>query len=124
MIESLIPAFIPVISDGVRALFNKFTGNAGAKPANISEVLQLMKAETEKLKALAELDKMGNVSQWVADFRAMMRPATCIIIVGGYVGAVALSAAADTQVQLAQYAQMVTFYLFGDRTWQYIRGKN
>ncbi|WP_102796768.1 hypothetical protein [Bowmanella denitrificans] len=124
MIETLIPAFIPVLSDGVRALVNRFTGSAGAKPANVGEVIQLMQADTEKLKALAELDRTGNVSLWVANIRALQRPVIGLSVITGYVVAVNTGASPETQIQLGQYASMVTFYLFGDRTWQYIRGRN
>lgn len=70
----LIPAIIPVLSDAFRGIVAKFTGGAGGNPQNVNERIQLMQAETERLKALAEIDKPSGVtSQWVTDIRAIYR---------------------------------------------------
>lgn len=121
MIEALLPAILPALADGVRGLFNKISGGAGAKPANVGEVIQLMGAETERLQALAEIDKAGDVSRWVSNVRAMQRPVACGLIIGGYLVALVAGADAEAVDSLGGYAQMVTFYLFGDRTWSYIK---
>ncbi len=51
--ESLIPALLPVATDGIRGIFNKLTGSVTAKPANVGEVVTLMHVETKRLEALA-----------------------------------------------------------------------
>lgn len=120
ILEAIIPALLPAAADGIRAVINKITGNAGARPSNVGEVIQLMQAETSKLEALAKLDTAENVSQWVANVRAMQRPAASVLIILAYVGSV--YSGADNE-NLAGYAQMVTFYLFGDRTYTYMKRK-
>lgn len=121
MIETLIPALLPVLSDGIRAGINKLTGGAGAKPANVEEVVKLMDAETKRLEALAKIDTAQGTSQWVSDVRAMQRPAVSAMIITAYVGAVAFTKEAEIVNSLGVYAQMVTFYLFGDRTYMYMK---
>lgn len=122
ILESLIPALLPVATDGIRGIFNRVTGGAGAKPANTEEVISLMQAETERLKALAEVDAAAsNVHAWVNDVRALQRPVAAFLIIGGYVSAFAFSADAGLIDNLGTYAQMVTFYLFGDRTYMYMK---
>ncbi|PCJ22536.1 MAG: hypothetical protein COA96_14195 [SAR86 cluster bacterium] len=122
ILESLIPALLPVATDGIRGLFNKFTGGAGAKPANTGEVIALMEAETTRLEALAEIDSAAsNVHAWVNDVRALQRPVAAGLIVVGYITSFVFVSDADIVNDLGSYAQMVTFYLFGDRTYMYMK---
>jgi hypothetical protein len=77
----LFPALIPALTDGVRGIFAKFTGGAGGTPQNVNERIQLMQAETERLKALAEIDKpVGEPSLWVTDLRTSFRYISIILI--------------------------------------------
>lgn len=92
MLETaLLSVVAPALLDGARALIAKFTGNAAASPKNIEEVVQLMTAENERYKLIAELDKpTENISTWVADLRASFRYiAALLIIVGTMTGFVA-----------------------------------
>ena len=121
IIETLLAAFLPAMADGARGLFNKFTGGAGAKPANVEEVVTLMDAETKRLESLAKLDNAEGVSQWVSNVRALQRPVISLCIISAYVGVVAANADAEVIAGVGGYAQMVTFYLFGDRTYMYMK---
>lgn len=77
----LLPALAPALLDGVRGIFAKITGGAGGTPQNVNERIQLMQAETERLRALAEIDKPSeNISVWVADTRAIFRYAVIALI--------------------------------------------
>ena len=74
LINLILPALVPVFTDGVRGIFAKFTGGAGGQPQNMQERIELIKAETEKLKALATLDTPnGEPSKWIIDLRASYR---------------------------------------------------
>lgn len=116
ILSLVVPALIPAVADGLRGVFNKLTGNAGAKPANVEEQIKLMAAENERLKALAELDRPAeNISSWVADLRASFR-----YIAGGLIIVSAVSTLyfnADLLVQDAVWnlAGSVFAFLFGDR---------
>lgn len=77
----LFPALLPAITDGVRGIFAKFTGGAGGSPQNVTERIQLMQAESERLKALAEIDKpIGEPDKWVTNLRSSFRYIAIIII--------------------------------------------
>lgn len=126
-LAALLPALIPVVSDGLRGAFSRLTGGWGVKPQNVSELITLMQADTERLKALADIDRpSGNISTWVANIRAMQRPIAVVVIVGGYFLALLFGNALHIQAPavevLGNYAQMVTFYLFGDRSYMYLKG--
>ena len=70
----IIPAIAPAVIDGLRGIFAKFTGGAGGMPQNVNERIQLMEAETNRLRALAEIDKPAeNIDKWVANTRAIFR---------------------------------------------------
>ena len=74
LISLILPALVPVFTDGVRGIFAKLTGGAGGTPQNMQERIQLIQAETEKLKALAALDTPnGEPSKWIVDLRACYR---------------------------------------------------
>jgi hypothetical protein len=70
----VLPALVPAFSDGVRGLVAKLTGGAGGTPQNMKERIELMQAETERLKALAQLDTpVSEPSKWITDLRASYR---------------------------------------------------
>jgi len=73
-LTTILPALLPALTDGARGIIAKFTGGAGGLPVNIDERIKLMQAETDKLKALAEIDKpIGEPSQIIVDIRAIFR---------------------------------------------------
>lgn len=122
ILETLIPALIPVATDGIRAVFNRLTGGAGAKPSNVTEVITLMEAETKRLQALAEIDAAGpNVSTWVNNIRALQRPVASGLIITGYLSTFYIQADGAIVENLGQYALMVTFYLFGERGYMHMK---
>ena len=74
ILSLILPALVPAVADGARGIIAKFTGGAGGQPQNLHERVQLMQAETEKLKALAALDTpTGEPSKWIIDLRASFR---------------------------------------------------
>jgi hypothetical protein len=121
LLTLLLPALLPVFSDGVRGLINRLTGGAGAQPANVEEAIKLMGAETEKLKALAELDKpAGDISRWVTDLRASFRYlAAALIIIGTFGLTVAPSIGMPVDIEVLDTAWnmmgSVFAFMFGDR---------
>lgn len=84
----ILPALVPAFADGLRGVFARLTQGKGSQPQNIGEVIQLMQAGTDRLKALAELDALSpNASRWVADLRGAFRYVAVGVIVLATVGA-------------------------------------
>lgn len=78
----VVPALLPAAADALRNVVAKFTGGAGAQPQNVTETIALMNAQTERLRALGQLDApAGNVSAWVSNLRGSFR----YLAVGGIV---------------------------------------
>lgn len=120
-LEIVLPALLPAATDGIKALINKFTGGAGAQPANVDEALKMIDADTRRIEAMAKIDAVGNVSQWVANLRALQRPVASILIILAYIGCVIFNAPEAVTYSVGDYAGMVTFYMFGDRSYMYMK---
>jgi hypothetical protein len=116
MIEILATAgaaLLPVLSDGIRGIFTRVTGGAGALPTNVEEVVSLQEADTRRLEALARLDTYGETYKWVNAVRALQRPVVVAAVMATYVG---VRFSLDVMPEdLTAYASAITFYLFGDR---------
>jgi hypothetical protein len=122
-LEVILPSLIPVAVDGVRGLINKFTGGAGAKPSNPDDVVKLMEAETKRLQALANLEGTGQTYKWVEAVRKLQRPFYGLAALIMYMWAISSDVDAATVTEISQWVQMFGFYLFGDRTYMYLKGK-
>lgn len=117
VISSLLPAAIDILRSTVsKMLF-------GTRALTVDDEIRLMEAETAKIKALAELDAVsGQISRWVADFRASFRyiAAAAWIIISTII---IFSPQVPTEVTkiVLDLLQAVIFFIFGHRTWLYIK---
>ena len=75
ILSLILPALVPVFTDGVRGVFARITGGAGGQPQNVQERVQLMEAEAQKLQAMSALDGTvtGQPAQCIVDLRASFR---------------------------------------------------
>lgn len=118
----VLPAFVPVLTDAVRGLVGKLTGGAGAQPQNVAEAIQLMQAQTERVKAMAELDRpSGDVSRWVSDVRAIYRYAAITLILSATAGAVAGGAPEFVILAMLDMSGACMSFIIGER--MYLRLK-
>jgi len=116
ILSLVVPALIPAVADGLRGVFNRLTGGAGAMPQNVEERIRLMAAENERLKALAELDRPAeNISPWVANLRASFRYVAGGMIIFGAISTLYLQADLLVQDAIWNLAGSVFAFLFGDR---------
>lgn len=116
---TLIPALLPTVTHLVTAGVQKVTGLS--LPPNVDDQVKIMTADTERLKALGALDSVGDTYRWVNAIRGLMRPVAAIGILGSYCYCMIHFKAAPGN--LSDYAQSVTFYMFGERTLMYARRK-
>lgn len=124
LLTSLVPALLPAIGDGLRGIFAKFTGSAGANPQNVDEAIKLMQAQTEKLRALAEIDKpSGRASLWVTNLRESSRYVAVLLVLLNAAGQLAFNSNPAHVVMSLELASSAFFFLFGDRVYLHLRGK-
>lgn len=114
---TLLALFGPALKDGVSALFKKFTGDAGAKPANVQEAVQLMEAGTKQLEARARVgDAEGPTYQWVTAIIKLQRPAIVYTTMGTFLLMSLFDIGSEqSRVMVATFGQVVVFWLFGER---------
>jgi hypothetical protein len=118
----VLPALVPAIADGLRALFNKIAGAAGAAPKNVAESIELMRAQTERVHAIAALDNPGGkVSQWVADLRGSYRYIATGSIVLAVIPAVLIAPEAAGTLVLLELAGACMSFIIGERMYLQIK---
>lgn len=119
----IFPALVPAITDGARAVIAKFTGAAGAQPQNVDEAIRLMEAQTARVQALAELDKLPDgASPWVVNLRGAFRyVATGGIVLSAIVGTYA-GVNATFLALLYDMAGASMSFIIGERMYINLRG--
>ena len=124
ILSLILPALLPAVVDGLKGLFTRMTGGAGARPASVDEAIKLMSAETEKLKVLAELDKpSGEISRWVSDLRASFRYLAATIIIVTAMSVTVLMPGNPLAPYLLEMSGSVFAFLFGDRVYLHLKQK-
>jgi len=122
LIPAILTALLPAAADGVRGLIGKFTDNAGARPQNIGEAVQLMDADTRRLQTIASLEGNAESYKWVAAIRQLQRPVICGVVTTAWF-VVSLGAYDDfAKETVGQATQLVWFYLFGERGYMALKG--
>lgn len=129
ILTMLLPALVPVAADGLKGLFRKLTGGDPAEPQNVEEQIDLIRASTERLKAMAELDRPhGEISRWVADLRASFRYVLSALIILAATGIgvyVAASMPGLREVVFLAFLEMAGgafSFVFGDRMYRHLKG--
>lgn len=122
LLTTVLPALLPAVGDGIKAGINKLTGTAPATPQTVEDAIALMQAQTERLRALAELDKpAGAIAPWVANLRASSRYVAVFILILNGIGQAAWGND-PTVINLSlQMAQSGFFFLFGDRVYLHLK---
>lgn len=114
---TLLALFGPAIKDGFSALVKKVTGDAGSKPANVAEFVQLQEAETRALEARAKVaDTDGASYPWVIAAIKLQRPLIVYLTMLVYLGMAATGTGTeDARGTVANFAAVIVFWLFGER---------
>lgn len=114
---TLIALFGPAIKDGLSAVVKKWTGDAGSKPANVGEFIQLQDAETRALEARAKIgDTEGETYQWVIAAIKLQRPLIVYLTMIVYLFMAAKGAGTEeARATVANFAAVIVFWLFGER---------
>lgn len=114
---TILAAFMPLAVDFGKSLIGKFVGDS-FKPANITDWLTMQRADIDKFIALNNAGSAGPSFPWVEAIIKLQRPT---------VAAVALVTWAYTRTYgtpseaVDNFAAVIGFYLFGDRTLFYAR---
>ena len=115
IVETIVSALVPVAAESVKQLIVRWTG--GVKPATVDEQIRLMKAESDRLTALAALDQPGGTpSQWVVDLRASARYVGALSVIAVGIGSLYVSELPEAVRITALEAANIAFgFMFGSR---------
>lgn len=120
---TILTAFIPVLTQGLRGAINKWTGGAGAKPATVDEAIKLGDMDIRRLEAIAKLDESSGAAQWVSNVRGIQRPAAVVLVLLAYIIVLGTPGSShEALVLVSNLASSAMFYLFGDRTLMALNG--
>lgn len=116
---TLLAALGPLVVDLGRAVIGRFVGG-DFKPSSVAEWLQMQQADTDRLKVINEAGGANPSYLWVEAVVRLMRPFVAAVVLGvwAYTRMSGLPS-----VEVDNFAAAVGFYLFGDRTLFYARGK-
>lgn len=116
---TILAALAPLAVDLGKAAIGRFVGK-DFKPANIDEFLAIQHADLDKFKALNEAGGSNPSYPWVEAIVRLQRPTVAVVVLGTWAG---LQLAGQASPTVDNFAAAIGFYLFGDRTLFYIRGK-
>lgn len=114
-----LSALGPLLIDMGKAAIGKWMGG-DFKPASVEDWVTMQRQDVERFKALNEAGGANTSYPWVEAIVRLQRPLVAAVALGvwGYSHAVGMPSPA-----VENFAGAVGFYLFGDRTLFYIRGK-
>jgi len=120
IVETIAAALVPVGAEALKQLVGRVVG--GVRPTTVNEQIMLMKAENDRLQALAALDAPGGTpSQWVIDLRASARYIGALSVIAVGIGSLYVDELAEPVRLTAIEAANIAFgFLFGSRlaaTW-------
>lgn len=115
---TILAGLLPLGVEAGKALIQRYIAPDQVKPAAFTDLLQLKKMDLDQWQAM---QGAGETSYpWVAAIRQLQRP----LFVAGVLAAWCWqSATGEPSATVANMASAVGFYLFGDRTLFYMKGK-
>lgn len=115
---TLLAAFAPLAVDLGKSLIAKFVAPEQFKPATIEQYVQVKQLDLDMFKALNEAGGSNPSYLWVEAIIRLQRPLVVAIALGAwaYTHVVGIPSA-----EVDNFAAIVGFYLFGDRTMFYAK---
>jgi len=115
IVEAILGAVVPVAAESIKALVVRWTG--GVRPTSVDEQIKLMRAESERLQAIAALDTPGGTpSQWVVDLRASARYVGALAVIAVGIGSLYVSELPElVRITALEAANIAFGFLFGSR---------
>lgn len=114
-----LAAFLPLGVEAGKALIQRYIAPDQVKPLDLPQLLQLKQIELQQWQAMQGGDAPSY--PWVAAIRQLQRPFFVSIIVTTW--CVQVLSAGQASDAVTNMASAAGFYLFGDRTLFYVKGR-
>lgn len=110
---TILASLGPLAVDLGKSLISKYVQKDGYKPSNIDEYLKMKQFDLDMFKAMNEAGGVNPSYPWVEAVVRLMRPLIGVIVLGTWSY---LKINNNTSEAVDNFASVVGFYLFGDRT--------
>lgn len=119
---TILAALGPLAVDLGKSLINRFIAPDNFKPATIEQYVQMKQIDLEFFKTMNEAGGGNPSYPWVEAIVRLMRPAIGLIVLGtwAYLTIYDNGVIPDT---LNNFASVIGFYLFGERSLFYVKSK-
>ena len=115
---TLLAAFAPLAVDLGKSLIAKFVAPENFKPATIEQYVEVKKLDLEMFKALNNAGGANPSYMWVEAIVRLQRPLVVAIALGTWLWSHTYGV---PSAEVDNFAAVVGFYLFGDRTMFYAK---
>jgi hypothetical protein len=116
---TLLGALAPLALDLGKAAIGKFIGT-DFKPANLSDWSAMQAAETDRFRAINAAAGSTPSYPWVEAVIRLQRPAVAAVTLGVWAWS---HASGNASPDVDNFAAVIGFYLFGDRTLFHLKAK-
>jgi hypothetical protein len=115
---TLLAAFAPLAVDLGKSLISRFIAPETFKPSTIEQYTQIKQIDLDMFKALNEAGGSNPSYLWVEAIVRLQRPLVVAIALGAWAYT---HVAGIPSAEVDNFAAIVGFYLFGDRTMFYAK---
>jgi hypothetical protein len=115
---TLLAAFAPLAVDFGKSLISRFIAPEQFKPATIEQYTQVKQLDLDMFKALNEAGGSNASYLWVEAIVRLQRPLVVTVALGAWAYT---HIAGIPSAEVDNFAAIVGFYLFGDRTMFYAK---
>jgi hypothetical protein len=105
---TMLAMFGPTLVRAVEGVYQRYVAPTTVKPTTIAEQIQVITADTEKLRVITQADAGGETYKWVEAIRKLQRP----IVIFATLAAFLYN---PNEVAVSAIFQTVMWYLFGER---------
>lgn len=119
---TILAALGPVAVDLGKSLINRFIAPDQFKPATIEQYAKMKEIDLNFFKVMNEAGGGNPSYPWVEAVIRLMRPAIGIIVLSTW-AYLALIGDGVVNEQVSNFASVIGFYLFGERSLFYVKGK-
>lgn len=118
-----LAAFAPLLVDAGKGLISRFIAPKDFKPATIEQYTAMRELELKLFQAINAAGGSGPTYPWVEAVVRLMRPGVAAIVITTWAHAHGFlwSEAQISTESIDNFAAVIGFYLFGDRTLFYAR---
>jgi hypothetical protein len=119
---TILAALGPLAVDLGKSLINRFIAPDQFKPATIEQYVQMKQVDLEFFKVMNEAGGGNPSYPWVEAIVRLMRPAIGLLVLGTW----AFLTIYDNGIvpdNVNNFASVIGFYLFGERSLFYVKGK-